>query len=362
MSNYLGDENLQLLQTKHNYDKLDRGWDIYDYDTYYNVTKKILDGNKGLENDSKKIQRALYYVYKNRLEGKIESDICNFLYYWLGDILLEKLEIKILFQEIISNLFKTLIDDNNDQLCQLPHYYMESNEFHDFKSIFDCSEDYKSYNIHLLTPGKSCSNNYKIHLEKNIENYNRFYSECEVEGLNKPYCDTFRKYFPDKEMNLLSKFKCTLETRDPNVGQSEEQKGAQAQPQVRQMNRGLQGEVTFPVVPLVGVSPVEHHSSSGSYVNSINSQIDSNSLPSDGTPSTITSKSITGAVSVAGALVPSYLLYNYTPAGNLINKLLGRTTRVNHNPLTEAQLMNNFYQPDRFNSERSGYNISYRPV
>ncbi|KMZ83193.1 hypothetical protein PVBG_06029 [Plasmodium vivax Brazil I] len=76
----------------------------------------------------------------------------------------------------------------------------------------------------------------------------------------------------------------------------------------------------------------------------------------------MTSKSITGAVSVAGALVPSYLLYNYTPAGNLINKLLGRTTRMNHNPLTEAQLMNNFYPPDQFNSERSGYNISYRPV
>ncbi|VVA00248.1 PIR protein, partial [Plasmodium vivax] len=52
----------------------------------------------------------------------------------------------------------------------------------------------------------------------------------------------------------------------------------------------------------------------------------------------------------------------YTPAGNLINKLLGRTARMNHNPLMEEQLINNFYQPEQFNSGRSGYNISYRPV
>ncbi|KNA01591.1 hypothetical protein PVNG_06053 [Plasmodium vivax North Korean] len=92
------------------------------------------------------------------------------------------------------------------------------------------------------------------------------------------------------------------------------------------------------------------------------SVINSNGSSSERNSSTITSKSINGAVSVAGALVPSYLLYNYTPAGNLINKLLGRTTRMNHNPIMEEQLINNFYQPEQFNSERSGYNISYRPV
>ncbi|VUZ93427.1 PIR protein [Plasmodium vivax] len=355
MPNYLGDEKLKFLQTKYNYGKLDSGWDIYEYDILYNEAKNILDENKGLENDSNKILRALYYVYKNRLTGNIESDICNFLYYWLGDILLEKLEKNLFFYDIISKLFKILISKNKHRLCELPHSYMYNNEFQDYKLIFDCSEDYKSYKVQHIYSIMPCSKNYMTHLERNVNIYKK------LEDLKKPYCDTFREYFPDKTSDLFSQFNCRLETRNPTVGQLEEQKGAQELLQEGQMIGGLQQEEKNFVVTEIGVSPVQHPSSSDSYVNRVDSQMGDNSLPSDGTPSSITSKSVTGAVSVAGALVPSYLLYNYTPAGNLINKLLGRT-RMNHNPLTEEQLMNNFYQPEGFNSERSGYNISYRPV
>ncbi|CAI7724027.1 Plasmodium vivax Vir protein, putative [Plasmodium vivax] len=362
MNDYLGDDDVDILNTKHYYGKLDKGLELCQYYEFYDKAKTELDKNAGLEKDSDKIISALCYVYTMSSNAHFDTNICNFLYYWLGNILLEKLITKDLFHEVILDLFNTLINKNR-KICELPHSLMFKEDFKDFKLIFDCSEDYKSYKVQYINPTKSCNNNYNSHLESNIEIYNRFYSECEVHDLKKPYCDTFRKYFSDKNGNLLSQFKCKLETKDPRVRQLE--KGhmeAQAQAGGRQIIGGLQGEEEFSVVPEIEDSPAEFPSSTDFYVNREDSQMGSNSLPSDGTPSSITSKSITGAVSVAGALVPSYLLYNYTPAGNLINKLLGRTTRMNHNPLTEAQLMNNFYQPEGFNSERSGYNISYRPV
>ncbi|CAI7723971.1 PIR protein [Plasmodium vivax] len=363
MDHYLDNIQLGNLRTIHYYYKLDKGRYGCEYFPFYDAATRVLDSYHWRQKDSDKILRALCYAYKNILAGYLDNDICNFLYFWLGNILLEKLVTKELFHEVILKLFNTLVDDKKDQICELPHSLMFTEDFKDFKLIFDCSEDYKSYEVQHNHPRMSCNNDYKEHLDKHISNYNYFYNKCKIENLGEPYCTAFEKYFPDKNSNLLSQFNCRLETRNPIVHQLiEDHEEAQELSQEGEMIRGLQQEQKSSVVRKRDVYPVEHPSSSDSYVNRMDSQMGGNLLPSDGIPSSITSKSVTGAVSVAGALVPSYLLYNYTPAGNLINKLLGRTTRMNHNPLTEAQLMNNFYQPEEFNSERSGYNISYRPV
>ncbi|SCA81788.1 VIR protein [Plasmodium vivax] len=361
MNDYLGDDDVDILNTKHYYGKLDKGLEVCQYYEFYNKAKTVLEGNNGLQDVSDKILKGLCYVYKSSLWSTLDSDLCNFLYFWLGNILLEKLNTKILFHEVILDLFNTLINKNR-KICELPHSLMFKEDFKDFKLIFDCSEDYKSYEVQHIYPRISCNNNYNTHLEKNTEIYNRFYSECKVQSLSKPYCDTFKKYFPNNESNLFSKFRCNLILSGPDPKKSIENREEESeQPTEKQEVEEVTHEAQLGKTQRQGAFHAEATRSSSSPIDTIISDVYGIPEVSDGTPSTITSKSITGAVSVAGALVPSYLLYNYTPAGNLINKLLGRT-RMNHNPLTEAQLMNNFYQPERFNSERSGYNISYRPV
>ncbi|KMZ94046.1 hypothetical protein PVMG_02272 [Plasmodium vivax Mauritania I] len=310
MNDYLGDDDVDILNTKHYYGKLDKGLEGCQYYEFYDKAKTELDKNAGLEKDSDKILSALCYVYTMSSNAHFDTNICNFLYYWLGDILLDKLITNVLFHEVILDLFNTLINKNR-KICELPHSLMFNEDFKDFKLIFDCSEDYKSYKVQYINPTKSCNNNYKSHLESNIEIYNRFYSECELQDLKKPYCDTFKNYFPDRKINLLSQYKCTLETKKPTVNHlDEDHRGAQAQPQVGQIIEGLQQQKIISVEPERGVSPLEYPSSSDSNVYTMGSQMDSNSLSSEGTPPSIISKSVTGAVSVAGALVPSYLLYN----------------------------------------------------
>ncbi|SCA59535.1 Plasmodium vivax Vir protein, putative [Plasmodium vivax] len=291
MTNYRGDNDVDILNTKYYYGKLDMGKQGCQNYAFYDKAKTVLDRYNGLHVVSDKILKALCYVYMNSLWSTLDSDLCNFLYFWLGNILLEKLNANFLFHEVILYLFDTLIDDKYQKICKLPHSLMLKKDFENFKLIFDCSQGYKSYSKHLLSPGMSCSNKYKSYLDTDTNNYKRFYNECEVQKKEYEYCSAFTEYFPDKKSNLLSQFNCTLETKNPTVDQLEEgHKIAQVQPRRQQMIERLQQQQKISVVPEGGVSLVEHPSSSGSYLNTMNSQTESNSLPSDDTPSSITSK------------------------------------------------------------------------
>ncbi|KMZ88842.1 hypothetical protein PVBG_05638 [Plasmodium vivax Brazil I] len=97
---------------------------------------------------------------------------------------------------------------------------MDKNDFEKIKLIFDCSEDYKGYNEQHHNVIKSCNINYKEHLDKNIETYDKFYRECQVENHKKEHCKAFKEYFPNNESNLLSKFRCNFNPKETYTEQS----------------------------------------------------------------------------------------------------------------------------------------------
>ncbi|CAG9485310.1 unnamed protein product [Plasmodium vivax] len=351
------DEQLRILPTKLHYHLLDDPkWGKCEGESFYNAAKEEISRKRGLQDDSDKILEALCYVYKRSSRVGFDNNLCNFLYFWLGDILLKKLEKEDFFQEIILKLFKNITNDTG-QVCTAPYQYIHRDDFKKVKKIFDCSEDYKIYDIQYVNLNMSCNSKYKSHFNTNMNVYGDFYSECAVEGKVNTYCEAFKKYFPNREKNLLSKWTCNLQEIEPQVedikeedepGEEEVQLSLRSkeEEQGKKLSRGF----TDLSVPGAGI-PVAQ----SPYLERADSEIGSAASPS------ITSKSITGAVSVAGILVPSYLMYNYTYAGTWINKVLGRKTRTNFNPYTDQYLMANFSGPENFNSERSRYNISYRP-
>ncbi|KNA01533.1 hypothetical protein PVNG_05554 [Plasmodium vivax North Korean] len=309
MDNFLDDNSLIILQTKYNYGKLDSGRDTCEYDIFYKEAKHILDSNEGLKNDSDKILRALCYVYKNRLSGVLQSEICNFLYYWLGNILIDKMTHKTVFFDVIIKLFNTLKNNISEKLCNLPHPYMYVNNFEKIKLFFDYSEDYNTYKHQLTGKNNSCNENYKTYLDKYVNSYKEVKVECAENKNPNSYCNEFHYYFKDKNDDLLSKWTCELQER-------------------RQQEEELGDDITqnpkLPLVHGIGVVP----STSLNQFSSLTGQkekrpgysdypsteatleLSNNSLPSDdSSPSTI-KKSITSAVSAAGLLVPPFLLYN----------------------------------------------------
>ncbi|SCA60860.1 Plasmodium vivax Vir protein, putative [Plasmodium vivax] len=361
MSDILGNEKLGFMRTKRNYQNFDEEKGTCNDFSFYSEARKKLISYDGLLSVSDKILKAVCYVHNKSKSSDFDVDTCKFLYFWLGNMLFSNLKDTNFVSEVIIELYHRLNENGFRKFCEIPYIRMEESDFKKTKLIFDYFEDYWNYKLDLGTHIRSCNKDYYTFLKTYVDTYKQLYNECINEHQKHKYCEAFHDFYDVKKHEYLYSWSCNLKesSSEPhalpgNTEDSENQEKLYERPR----GEALEAKVQQKTV-MISPTHVKNQETSGPSLHDITSEI---AITSEDTTPSITSKSITGAVSVAGALVPSYLLYNYTPAGNLINKLLGRTTRMNHNPLMEAQLMNNFYQPEGFNSERSGYNISYRPV
>ncbi|KMZ76872.1 hypothetical protein PVIIG_06375 [Plasmodium vivax India VII] len=259
---------------------------------------------------------GLCYVYKKSLIDNFENDICKFLYFWLGNILLANLNPKLVYQDVLFNLFN-ILKNHKDKICTAPHDYMDEHDFKNIKLFFDYSEDYYSYIGQLNIHNPPCSKEYKKYLQTYVDTYNKFQRECQNEPPSYRYCNVFNKYFANKNRTHLSIWTCTVQDNEPEeanseTGEMDEYNETKATEEKTSTTYGMEGKsANFRGVFEQGrTQSTESLSSSGYYPHADTFVIDNVSGLSDDTPPSIISKSVTGAVSVAGALVPSYLLYN----------------------------------------------------
>ncbi|VUZ99443.1 PIR protein, partial [Plasmodium vivax] len=229
--------------------------------------------------------------------------------------------------------------------CELPHIYIHENDFDNIKRIFDYSEDYSNYRLHLIGHYPPCNSDYKSYLDTYVETYKKLRDECPSKEQLTGYCKEFHNYFHGKDDDLLSTWKCDLKIDDPRDKEFEEEE-EEVEDDGEAATQIEKSSPTFGI-GAQGLSFIHRHSSEGAIHTAV--------------PDLPVSSLLPGAVSVAGIFVPFYLMYNYTYAGTWINKVLGRKTRTNFNPYTDQYLMANFSGLENFNSERSRYNIAYSP-
>ncbi|SCA60294.1 Plasmodium vivax Vir protein, putative [Plasmodium vivax] len=198
MSSYLGKNKLRLLRTKHNYGRLDNGWDICQNEEFYDAAKEILEDYDWLHDVSEQILKGLCYVYRNRLKDNFQSDICKFLYFWLGSILIDNMTHNTVFFDVIKDLFNTLKNNNIEKFCEIPHYYMNVNKFKNIKFFFDYSEDYTSYEQQFTGYNHSCNREYKSYLDTYVNSYKSVRDECKNNPNRNNYCEEFNQYFKGK--------------------------------------------------------------------------------------------------------------------------------------------------------------------
>ncbi|SCA83809.1 Plasmodium vivax Vir protein, putative [Plasmodium vivax] len=357
MPNYLGDKEFSYLNTNFYYNSLNTRYNNCQDEKFYNAAKEKLNEYAWNVDVSEQILKGLCYVYRKSFTEDSVKNICNFLYYWLGNILLEKMEHNFLFQNAIIDLFDILINDRG-KICTAPPYYIDQHHFKNIKFFFDYSEDYNTYIGQLNTHNPPCNEKYKNYLKSYVDSYNKFKAICQNERPSYSYCNVFNEYFADKNPTHLSTWTCRLEHREPEEMKVYDDTEAMKEKPPKMYTMGEQSTNIRGELEGVREQGAELLSSSD-YLSDASVMI-SVSSPSDSFPPSTITKSVASAASAAGLLVPPFLVYNFTPAGAWINKFFGRN-QMNRSPLTEAQLIENFHQPEYFNSERSRYNISYRP-
>ncbi|KMZ83991.1 hypothetical protein PVBG_06168 [Plasmodium vivax Brazil I] len=303
------DTKLSYLNTNFYYNSLNTRYNDCQDEEFYNTAKEKLKKYTWNMDVSEQISKGLCYVYRKSRRKEPVNNICNFLYFWLGNILIDKMEHNSVFQDVIRDLFDVLTN-HKDKICTAHTYHIDVENFKNIKLFFDYSQDYDSYENQITYYNPPCNNNYKQYLKKYVDTYNMFQEECQNKQPSYRYCDLFNKYFAKKNTKNLSNWTCKLEHNEPKeIKESDDSETTEEQlPKTYSMEErspnfrgGYEG----------GREQNTEYTDSSNYLSHQDTSVNNSaSDQSDGTPSTIISKSVTGAVSLAGALVPSYLLYN----------------------------------------------------
>ncbi|KMZ94971.1 hypothetical protein PVMG_05640 [Plasmodium vivax Mauritania I] len=166
---------------------------------------------------SDKITKALCYVYmKKPYYTKLESDLCSYMYYWIGDKIYANTGNNGEFTRIMRMLYDVLNLTDKNIICKHFNYEIDRDTFYKNKLLFDYSQDHENIKIH--TAGyKTCSQDYKKHMENYISTYTDAYSYCYLKKGNKYDCETFFSLFPNDKYNELSAFRCVLSENPKEV-------------------------------------------------------------------------------------------------------------------------------------------------
>ncbi|KMZ96107.1 hypothetical protein PVNG_05875 [Plasmodium vivax North Korean] len=301
--------HLSNLNTKYYYASLEKGYNDCKDEKFYNAAEEKLKENHLNEEVSEQILKGLCYVYRKSLIQDYERDICKYLYYWLGNILIDKMKHNHVFQDVIRNLFN-ILKNQKGQICTASTYHIVVEKFKNIKLLFDYSKDYDSYMNQITEYNPPCNNNYKEYLQKYVDTYNMFQRECQDKRTYYGYCDVFDEYFAKKNPEYLSNWTCNLQPNEPEEIEESDDAGVTDEHPPSTYGK-MEQIVTLSGGFEEGRKKSAKHPSSSDHLPRQDTFLNNSDLDhSNGTPSTLTSKSITGAVSVAGALVPSYLLYN----------------------------------------------------
>ncbi|KMZ77015.1 hypothetical protein PVIIG_06243 [Plasmodium vivax India VII] len=134
---------------------------------------------------SDKITKALCYVYmKKPYHSKLESDLCSYMHYWIGDKIYGISDSRPLFTRIMRMLYDELNGTIKNLICSPLNYEIDRDTFYKNKLLFDYSQDHG--NIKIDTAGyKTCNKDYKEYIDNYISTYTDAHSDCYEKGKKK---------------------------------------------------------------------------------------------------------------------------------------------------------------------------------
>ncbi|KMZ95017.1 hypothetical protein PVMG_05778 [Plasmodium vivax Mauritania I] len=210
MTNHLTSEHIGELTSKINYSKFEEGEGKCDDVHFFSDVTDDLRVHLSVKDISDKITKVLCYIYmKKSYHSKFESDLCSYMYYWIGDKIYAKTSNIGDFRKIMKMLYDVLNITYKNIICKHFNYEIDKDTFHKNKLLFDYSQDHENIKIH--TAGyKTCNKDYKEYIDKYIRVYKDEHSDCYGRNENKYDCKTFFSLFPKDKYNELSSFHCVL--------------------------------------------------------------------------------------------------------------------------------------------------------
>ncbi|GAW84474.1 variable surface protein, partial [Plasmodium gonderi] len=212
MRAYLGDKELAQLPTKKMYDIFDKAASTSNCSSIDTNVKNLEKSNPGIEKVSDRIHKALCYVYNENEANKFDEPKCDYLYFWLGDVVHSNLSNSMFFNTVMDTIKHFLQNSKGQSICNYSNYNnynINENDFMDIKILFDYTKDYVHIKNDLDKYDKYCNREYKDLLGKYTTVYNKIKDVCEKYRNKYSYCNDFNEYLKESKRWELSNTACT---------------------------------------------------------------------------------------------------------------------------------------------------------
>ncbi|CAI7721793.1 Plasmodium vivax Vir protein, putative [Plasmodium vivax] len=357
---HLTKKDIEEYTSNFHYDYFNKEQDFCKNVPYFTDIKDELKKHYVPDHISEKIKRALCFIYnkKKNQQDKFDTELCSYLYYWIGSKIYPVVKYKILFSKIITMLYEELYSTDFLNTCTALYSDIDKDTFNTYKMLHDYSKDYINIEIDTSHGHTTCDNDYKQFIEKYISIYKETYKDCIREKTKNYDCTKFFSLFGNKSYDDLTSYTCTkvkpqsfiLDEKSENVDRRYSSSGV-----------NLSGVIYSPKSHPDTIRSPRAEASTASYPNSgsetqheINRAI---SPPMEDIAEVSSSKTIAGSVApVLGVSSISLLLYKVTPLGGFIRNFLGRNRNM-YNPVEYMDSFNPY--SDGMDPGGRTMNISY---
>ncbi|SBT73776.1 PIR protein [Plasmodium ovale] len=239
---------------------------------------------------------------------------CNYLYFWIGNEIIDKVENDAVFSEIIRALYKGLESNSRLDKCKCTYNSINKEHFKKMKTVFDYFYDHSFLTEELPQYNKRCDREYKEYLNYAVTTYDSVYKFC-IEHRQESYCADIVKFIPTflSEKKLTS-LECDLQETISDM-KSSVSLTADMDPNLRSI--GGSSEIFISIFfPLLGI------------------------------------------------IFIYFLLHKFTPVGTWIHKRLGFMKRIRPNlsDMGTNELIEDYSEPEKVNFGKNIFNIAYRSL
>ncbi|SBT33157.1 PIR Superfamily Protein [Plasmodium ovale wallikeri] len=198
MSSFVKFEDIQLLPSKKFYNKLDTLENIYC--SVHSEKERIiqdiiskLNVQEHIVNYSDKIVNVLCKTSTLDAVNSECNEHCNYLYYWIGDILFDKLIDVNSFSAITDELHNLMNSVSPQHKCNCKFYFNGINRenFNEIKEAYFYYQNHNYINSILQHYNGRCVDDYNNYLHESYNKYRKVYEACKNVNSER-YCNQLK--------------------------------------------------------------------------------------------------------------------------------------------------------------------------